>query len=379
MLVTYYNQRNIKDINAIINYNSNSKQSTNNFRVKEYMPPQTPLNNDSVSFGRLKLPYINLHDVPCAYCNKPMISLEQFNAIRWPIEKKNLVAYHKKLIHTLEPFEPYMRETEASVFKGLKELNSRHPKKTFQQLLEILRPKHLQLLEDEQIIILDGINEMLDFLPPKLQQTPSYSPEVIESVRELINATKLIVQHPESQKHFLRKVFFSKLNLLIKEHPQNTLLKVIKKRANSLPTSRDSKSAFIVKYSGKVPISKKEPQKGLQYKSSKGIAVNLISSARESTDHFHATDNGGANNLCNALGACEHCNTDIKGNTSLNQFIKIFGIVDNIKLHFKYLIKHVANIEDGVNYIKNLAKNINRRSGNIIQIDTSGLDVPKSI
>ena len=386
-------------VSSIISYNLNSSQLGTNIHSKDYqtrdvetslnkiaflnIPSNALLKNVSISFGRLQLPYIHLHNVPCAYCNKPMISLEQFNAIKWPVEKRiSPEVYHQKLIKVLEPFESYMHEVEASVFKELKKLHSKHPEKTFQQLLDLIRPKHLQSLQDEQIGVLTDIDLTLNHLPNRFKEK-SINPEdaqgikLIDRLKELIIDTRYIINNSQDDNHFQRKVFFSKMDVLIKQNPDNALLKFINKKANNLPVSRTSKSAFIVKYSGKIPTSRHGVSR---YKSSKEIAHNLICSAQETLDHItpKISNKSQKHNLNNALGACACCNNDIKGQNPFGIFIKRSGIIENIQLHMQYLIKNINNIEDGLSYVKNLAKTLERLSKGVIKTDLSALESQKS-
>jgi hypothetical protein len=338
--------------------------------------PAYSITPNQISFGKLKLPYVHLNDVPCAYCNKPMISLKAFNSIKWPKENKNLASYHLKLIKTLEPFKSYMHDVEADVFEEIKKLNHQYPQKTFQQLLELIRVNHLQLLEAEQIKVLNQLNEMVDDLVFGLSENNKKSIEtnsliVFAETKKLISSTIDIIKHSQEDRHFLRKVFFVKLGQLIKQNPNNTLLRRVNEKAKALPSSRDNKSAFIVKYSGKAPVNKGHPR----YKTSQEIAYNLIYSAEMTLDHMIPKSSSKMlkNNLDNALGACAHCNNNIKGGMSFRQFISKEGIVDNIKKHFQYLIKNVNSLENGNSYIKNLSTTLERITKGIIKIDTSEL------
>lgn len=378
-------------VSSIISYNLSGQQVNNNLQLEKHR------NRESFNFfwGRspdngifkdvsgypisflARLPYKNLDRVPCALCNRPMIPIKKFNEIRWPVKAENNEAYNSALIKTLEPFKSYMHENELFIFWRIKLLHRKYPQKTFQQLLEMLRPKYLQLLEAEQTAILNDIDGMIDNFS-SMQQKKTINHDLVIQLKTLISETKSIVISSEVEKHFLRKVFFAKLGLLIKQNPNAILLKKVKEKAADLPTSRDSISAFIVKYSGKVPSSKKS-RAPLGYRSSKDIMENLLRPACETFDHVHPKVNGGVDNLDNALGVCAYCNNDLKNKKNFRVFINRPNIIRNIELHMQYLIKHVKQIKKGIKYIKDLAKTLERLSNGLIKTDLSAFEKKKPI
>ncbi len=446
-------------VNSIVSYNQNSKKLSNNIQTKDSktsnlqvsldkltlmnIPPLALQNNVSISFGA-KLPYGNLYNVICAYCNRVMINAKTFKAIKWPKEfidispkliitnlkrnqqkltlaQKRLLGeietlhkhecklpfrklikktnnpnnhfsdikdfyqvapeiYNKQLIETLKPFKFYMHSVESSVFELIKKLHSQFPQRTFQQLLGMLRKINLKTLEHEQLEILDRIEQILRPLSNSSRITPTPHSDISDKaialqIKKLITDTKNIMKNSSSDEGFRRKVFITKLNNLTKQGHNKALFGDIRKLAEKLPTCRTSKSAFIVKYSGKVSA----PGGTFQYKSSQGIAHNLICSAFESLDHIEASHNGGKNGLHNAIGACTHCNNELKGHMSFRKFIKRPNVIKNIKLHMQYLIENVDKIQDGENYIRNLAKTLEELSERKIKIDLSALDSQTSL
>ena len=374
------------------------------------IPSHALQNNVSIAFG-LKLPYEMLPDVPCAYCGRKMINKKMFRSIKLPKEwffvpaeliidnlkkqqlskierialgkiinlhtksptatfqklvsklehppqrfsvikdfyKDNPEIHNQQLIKALEPFTSYMHDVEASIFKMIKRLHARHPQKTFQQLFELLRPMNLQILEQEQVKILSEIEKTLKPLLPNLG-TKSRTTKNLQDmsialkIKELIAETERIMIFSSNNTGFRRKVFIRKLNDLTKQRGNEGLFGVINQQAETLPTSRTSKSAFIVKYSGMVSA----PDGSFQYKSSQGIAYNLVCSAEFTLDHKVPLHLGGENSLDNAIGACADCNNSLKGHIPFKTFIKRPGVINNINLHNQYLINHNEEIKNVV-------------------------------
>ncbi|MEI8129511.1 MAG: hypothetical protein WCG95_07850 [bacterium] len=288
--------------------------------------------------------------------------------------------YNQQLIETLEPFKFYMHSVESSAFELIKQLHSQFPQRTFQQLLGMLRETHLKTLENEQLLILSRIEKTLKLLLPNSEvqfktQKEMKDATIALQIKNLLAETQHIMKISSKDEGFRRKVFITKLTMLTNQRHNRGLFGVIKRQAENLPTSRTSKSAFIVKYSGKVTA----PDGIFQYKSSQGIAHNLICSARFTLDHLLALGLGGENSLHNAVGACAHCNNELKGKIKFKQFIKRPNVIENIKFHMQYLIKNVDKIHDGENYIRTLAKTIETLSEGIIKTDLSALDSQTSL
>ncbi len=392
--------------------------------------------------ARLELPCEALTELPCFYCREPMIGRKIFRSIKWPkefvdISSKVIIAdlirkqqkltlaqkrllghiatlhknefklpfrdlikktnnpsnyfpdindfykvapeiYNKQLIETLEPFKFYMHSVESSAFELIKKLHSQFPQRTFQQLLSMLREPNLKTLENEQLEILNRIEQILKPLHTRTttETRGDRKDKIIAlEIKILITDTKNIMKHSSSDEGFRRKVFIRNLNNLTKQGYNRALFGDIRKLAEKLPTSRTSKSAFIVKYSGKVSA----PDGTFQYKSSQGIAHNLICSAQFTLDHLLALGLGGENSLHNAVGACAHCNNELKGKIKFKQFIKRPHVIENIKFHMQYLIDNVDKIHDGENNIRNLAKTLEELSEGKIKIDLSAFESQTSL
>ena len=288
--------------------------------------------------------------------------------------------YNQQLIETLKPFKFYMHSVESSAFELIKQLHSQFPQRTFQQLFGMLRETNLKTLENEQLEILNRIEQILKPLHTSTKITTETRGDrkdkiIALQIKKLIADTKNIMNTSSSDDGFRRKVFIRKLNNLTKQGYNRALFGDIRELVEKLPTSRTSKSAFIVKYSGKVSA----PDGTFQYKSSQGIAHNLICSAQFTLDHLLALGLGGENSLHNAVGACAHCNNELKGKKKFKQFIKRPHVIENIKFHMQYLIDNVDKIPDGENNIRNLAKTIETLSKGIIKIDLSAFDSRTSL
>lgn len=328
------------------------------------IPSYALISNSVISFG-LTLPY-NIDRAPCAYCKRPMLDLG-IHKIIWPKEELEGIStalYNKQLIDTLQPFESYMHEPELYAFQQIKDLNSLHPDKPFQQLLEINRPQHLENLKNKEFEILDKIKRMSFALCPEtrkkhLTEEAKKKRFVASEIRKLVTETKEVIERQRDAHYFKRKVFIDKINKITDTMPNNLLVQKIKKAAKSMPNSRTNKDAFIVKYSEKG----KNPDGSWHYRSSQEISHNCIISSVKSLDHLNPLNpdkeshcEPGKNELGNAIGACGWCNGDDKGNTPAHIFFQDPVKIKNVRDHIGFLKQHKEEINNADEYIDDITQ-----------------------
>jgi len=295
--------------------------------------------------------------VNCFYCDEPMILSKKFFKIVWPSPEEPTNIYNKKLIGILEPLKEKMHDEEFAVFETIKKLNSLYPDKTFQELLSLVRRENLEKLQAAEIKILKKIRHATKKLPIKFSNP----------IKELLIDNQSKIMLDEKTNPFRRKVFIDQLGNILKNLPDQDKAQTIIDKAYHLQTSKDDRSAFIVKYASKV-----QKQNGKwAYRSSEEISQHLLCSARSTLDHLaerhpqnplKAKGETKANNL---VYACEHCNDNLKENTELPRFAKRYpNIHANMQKQINTLVLETnkGTIINGAPYIEGIAQTLDRLS-----------------
>lgn len=359
---------------------------------KTSVPYYAMLANSAITFGRLSnlLPKVKgkkelAEILPCAYCNRPMILSEKIFSIKWPSDKEPTEIYNKKLIAIIEPYRTRIHEGELAVFDTIKYLNSKYPDSTFQELLFTIRAKNLEGLITKE-------NEILNKL--KLMAKELNDISMTEEVINLIKESQSILKHDKLNHPFKRKLFIDNLETILKVKPEDENQKITLKlspedekkeamvdMAYLLPSSKDNKNAFIIKYSS--PVQK--PDGTWVYRTSQEIAHNILSGARSTCDHIVSShpqtnlEQKGETNADNLILACDSCNSFFKMNLAPRRFIKRYPEAPkNIQKQINVLVKKTNSgvIIEGAKYIEGLAGKFEKLSvdGIDLRIDTSKLN-----
>lgn len=366
----YNNMKNSKLLkNQTIFSSANSETTLLSYKA-------TAMYQSNISFGAksVRLPFKNLiHlNLPCACCGKKMINRERFNLPQQIIpcpadsvlrqidahpqkrnkheikalnQAKKLVSeapnmslielltkienppqiltafksktksltkkeYTESLVNYLETFAPYMHKVEKVAFTEIKAAHMQAPEKSIRELIVSMRPKHIEIIKSEQLPILEEITKKSDNLPPLME----------EQVNDLIEQTKLLINQDNLTHSFRKKIFIANLTSILAKDSQSATSQDIINLANSLPSSQNTISAFIVKYSG-LKIDKHE--RALE-RTSEEIATRLVSPSFVSVDHILALNAKGAikgeNVKSNAIYECVECNAK-KANNDLATYI----------------------------------------------------------
>jgi len=309
--------------------------------------------------------------VNCIYCDRPMIVSKKLFSIVWPSKEEPIKIYNKKMIEILDPLKEKMHEGELAAFETIKDLNSQYPDKTFQELLSLVRPENLEKLIAKEKKILNNINWITNELPRRFSNR----------IRPLIADAQSRIVRDEETHPFRRKVFIERLGSILEDLPNQKRAQSIVDKAYYLPTSKDSKSAFIVKYASKV----RKADGTWAYRSTEEIAHNLLCGSRSTVDHLEAQHpqdlsmSKGETVEDNLVFACDCCNSFLKENTELPRLAKRYPkIPKNIQKHVDTLTiaSNNGTIIGGVKYINGIAQKFEKLSTAEVdlRVDTSQLN-----
>jgi len=358
----------------------------------------------------------------CALCDRPMILSEELFDIKWPSPAEPIKSYNKKLIAILKPYKSKMHEGELAVFDTLNYLNSQYPDKTFQELLSMVREANLEKLHAKENKILNNLKFVTNDLPQ----------DVSKNMRALIADSQSRIALDEENHPFKRKIFIERLKDVLgvptkEEKWQASVLELAKidkekaieilgeeklqaslnigetqlmkdkkkilalvgekkalslvNKAYLLPSSKDNRSAFIVKYASKV----KKYDGTWAYRTSQEISHNLLCSSRSTLDHIVEQNPEsilapkGETIASNLAFLCDGCNSFFKENTELAVVAKRYPkIPKNLQKQVDSLIYYTNKgiIIDGDPYIRGYAATLEKSSTKDVdlRVDISRLD-----
>lgn len=290
--------------------------------------------------------------------------------------KKPTEAQNKAIMKVLYKYQDCMPDVEKGVFRKVVALQKRYPERSLKDLLKLMRPENLKILEREQDKVLSAIEEISQAL----------SPESSISLKQFVNNQRRIIIDKKAEDPFSRKIFISELYKVTKSFTEREEVKKLLQLADNLPASSDNESAFIVKYSGeivrkvdgKVTVTRREP---------KEIAKSFF--AKRTKDHFVATAEGGADNQSNWIYMCGGCNSE-KSKEEPYKWVKEHPeMIKNSQKQIDYLIDlaNAEKVKKLSSYISVIAqtyasKTRNQQTGeSLINIDLSKLkyqvDLPR--
>lgn len=291
-------------------------------------------------------------------------------------KKLPIHVYNEKVIAFLHPFESRMHPVEKEVFGRIKTLTAKHPQKSIQDLMLMMRPEQLTILHNKQFNILDEIDLLSDNL----------APESAVKIKEFLNETRKLIVEDHSEEPFKRKEFIYLLNNIIDTLPDKESALEILTKANTLPSSGSDISAFIVKYSGL--CRKTNPKNGkIEYRrrSSSEIGERLVSPSLFTIDHIIAKEAlegpKGKNEIGNYGGACGRCNSK-KSNFSLAKRIELNpDIPKNAQKQMDKLISlyNRGKIVGSADYPEKYKETLYNASETLIKLDISRLKAKNQI
>ena len=304
----------------------------------------------------------DLGDVPCPYCGTRVINGKEISHLN----KDNLGQASRNVINLLKPFEDRMHPVEKQVFGIIKDLSKKEPEKNIRELLETVRPEHLEKVKTQELGILDKLATYTN----KSVKNKQDSKKLID----LVDEATLIIEEQDANYIFRRRKFMEKLDKITVKMEDKSAAEKVKEIAEELPKAQENVSTFIVKYTQKDPKTKLE-------KTPYQIGIALVEPSVGSLEHIvprHPQDNskGGENKYSNYIYASREWNTKRK-NMPLDQWVmKNPQIKENMQKYMDVVIDKINKGEAMKRcrvYPIIVAETLEKESKGLIKLDTSKL------
>lgn len=304
-----------------------------------------------------------LGGVPCPYTGVPIINGKEVSHLN----RNTLSGTAQESVALLKPFEDRMQPVERQVFGIIETLSKKNPKKNLRQVLDIVRPEHLENIKNIETDVLNKMSEI------KINDKKDS-----DKVFNLLYESKTIIDKQDANYIFRRRRFMEKLEGITAGMKEKDKAQQLSDLAEELPRAHDTVSSFIVKFTQKDPNTKKE-------KESWQIGQALVASSVGSIEHIrcrHPKDGSepGANNISNYIYASKAANS-LRGNMPLPQWIKKHPEVkDYMQQYMDGVIEKINNKQAMKNfkaYPVIVAMTLEKESEGLIKLDTSKLKVSK--
>ena len=304
-----------------------------------------------------------LGGVPCPYTGVPIINGKEVSHLN----RNTLEGTAQESVALLKPFESRMQPVERQVFGIIETLSKKNPKKNLRQVLDIVRPEHLENIKEIETNVLD-----------KMSTIKINDKNDSDKVFNLLYESKSIIDKQDANYIFRRRRFMEKLEGITANMKEQDKAQQLSALAEELPRAHDTVSSFIVKFTQKDPNTKKE-------KESWQIGQALVASSVGSIEHIrcrHPKDGSepGANDISNYIYASKAANS-LRGNMPLPQWIKKHPEVKGyMQQYIDAVIEKINNKEAMKNfraYPIIVAKTLEKESEGMIKLDTSKLKVSK--
>lgn len=307
-----------------------------------------------------------LGDVPCPYCGTRVIQGREISHLN----KDNLGGRSDGAIALLKPFEDRMHPVEKQVFNILEDLSTKEPEKNLRQLLDKVRPTHLEILKQQEY---DILGRMSDYSEKNMNEKDA------KKVTNLVNEATGIIDKQDENYIFRRRRFMEKFDNITKDVADKDAVTDLRNIAEELPRAHDNVSSFIIKFTQKDAKTKLE-------KTPYQIGISLVEPSVGSLEHIkprHPQDKskGGENSYSNYIYASKEWNVRRK-NTPLDKWVTQHPeIKDNMQ---KYIDVVIDKINKGQAlkrcrvYPIIVAETLEKESNGLIKLDTSKLKLTKT-
>ena len=301
-----------------------------------------------------------LRGLNCPCCGIKMLYNRDLNrALALPPD-----APSKDVIAVLNNYKDNMHETENNVFYMLKYLSKRYPKENLRQLLDKVRPRHLDMLLDEEKRVIGRIRAVGSFLNETEQ-------EKLDNT--LFEAEAFLKGDYDNV--FARRVFIGKIGDVTSNFEEKDIADTIFEISHELPRAGTSVSAFIVKF------SQKNPKTGVE-RNSHDIIKGLLLPSMATVEHVKARsplapNGGGENKLSNYILECARD----------NNMRECMPFRDFVKKHPKFFGQHLQRYIDAIiaklnrgelqgfeNYPLQISRTLRRQTKGQIKLDISKLN-----
>ena len=241
------------------------------------------------------------------------------------IEKMTKRVFHDSsyLIKELEQFEPKMNKVEKEAFNILRKYSKIYPKKSFTEIFNEpkLFNKHLLKLERKQGNILWQIDCIAENM-----STPSK-----QKIRRLVKKSYNIILKESFLIKNKRSRIIEMFENIDEKIPERELMQEILFLVNQLPSSKNSVSAFIVKYRDYNPNK---------------IAERILRGSAATIEHVkpaRRVNDPGENEIKNYIVLCANCNSE-RGQIPYSEFIKTHrDMPHNIQKYIEKVIEYINN------------------------------------
>ena len=308
-----------------------------------------------------------LGDVPCPYCGIRVINGKEISHLN----QETLGGASKNVVNTLKPFEDRMHPVEKQVFGIIKNLSKKEPEKNIRELLDTVRPQHLENVKKQELDILGRLSQY----GSKNVQNKDDS----NKLNNLVNESVSIIEKQDENYIFRRRKFMEKLDKITVKMQDQEAAANIKQIAEELPKAQENVSTFIVKYTQKDPKTKIE-------KTPYQLGIALVEPSVGSLEHIiprHPQDKskGGENKYSNYIYASREWNTK-RQNMPLDQWVtKNPEIKDHMQKYIDVVIDKINKGEAMKRcrvYPVLVAETLEKESKGLIKLDTSKLKLSKA-
>lgn len=294
---------------------------------------------------------VKFDNIPCPACGRKMMTKQKFKEFTERLDKINPDQY----LYLLEEYQEYMRPIEASVFQELKAIAPLLQTNDIRQLVVALRDRKLPKLQKIQRRKLVQMKKVARGLPEQERSELS----------AILNELGKQIKRKNEEAPFRRKKMIQEIKDVQISNPHK--YEKLQNLAKSFPTSTDTNSAWIVKYSGK--------NKQNQDWESKEIAERLLFYSVPNTDHIipYGTEKG-HDDISNYLAMHTGCNTtksnkpflqwyneapEQRAKNLTSYFNKVQEIIDSneienpeYKNYVAYATETIADVSKGQVYLK---------------------------
>ncbi|MBQ7450057.1 hypothetical protein IJS77_01470, partial [bacterium] len=232
--------------------------------------------------------------------------------------------------------QPDMKPNEKKVACLIKEELKKHPHADLKEILNIMYPRHIERLENQQEKVLLELQKIaVDFSEHDKNLTMAYIQEGLKKIH-----------NREENQHFKRNKYISQFFKLNEQYEDfSNYIKIIN-AIKSMPNTYTSIDAFVVKYSRKSPFE---------------IATRLLMPSVITIEHLLPRSCGGTNVLTNIVAACGNDNSTRRS----QPLDTMTGLSLNLPYYFQSLRRAAAKrypkyeLERVEDHIKGVKETIN--------------------
>lgn len=355
-------------INPIINFNPNfsslaktkqapkAEQAVTNVLTNPIQRPKLPqpttmmaLLYNNISFTGKKEDLVrSFGHVSCPCCGTKMLTNNDMDKIKKDLGREDSAQHY---VNTLKPYEEFMHKPEKGTFNKFEAWEKENPKSTFKAFMEENRVSSIKACKESQLNTFAQINEV----------AKTVTPEIGEKFAQLTeNYAKMPTETEEAMKN-IRKSMIADIKDSKSKIEDEEKYKQLQKLADSLPTSKNSADAFIVKYAGQ-PSSK--------------VGARLLKLSVGTIEHVKPQANGGRDRVENYLLECGECN-HTRGDVSLHDWVEAHPeMKENTQKYMDEVIEKINNGElspELDNYPNAVKGALKEQSKGSLTYDTSAL------